>query len=66
VCSVSATIATQLSKSKKLDERAIRAQAVYAKLERLHVGLTLGEAGHARTSQEFLACLEEVAALEAA
>jgi hypothetical protein len=65
VCSISAAIANQLSKSQKLDERAIAAQAVYAKLERLHVGLTLGEAAHARTSQEFLACLEEVAALEA-
>ncbi|HEX2733595.1 MAG TPA: hypothetical protein VHM70_18425 [Polyangiaceae bacterium] len=65
ICSLSATIAVQFSRSRKLDERVVQAQMVYAKLERLHVGLALGESDEAHARKEYLASLEEIATLEA-
>jgi MFS family permease len=64
VCSVAATLATQLLKSNNLEERVYRGQSCRAKLEALEVGLSTGQIDLARATGEYMKCLEEAAFLE--
>jgi len=66
VCSVSATIATQILKSNHVEEHVTRAQGCRAKLEVLEVGLTTGQLDLAHATTEYMRCLEESAFLEPA
>jgi MFS family permease len=61
VCSVSATIATQLLKSHNLEEHIARAEAVRAKLETLEIGLSSGQVSNAHAGAEFMKCVESAA-----
>jgi MFS family permease len=64
VCSVMATVATQLLKSHNIEEHVTRGQGCRAKLEVLEVGLTTGQLDVRQATSEFLKCLEDVAFLE--
>jgi MFS family permease len=64
VCSVMATVATQLLKSQNIEERVTRAQGCRAKLEVLEVGLTIGRMDPAQATTEYMKCVEEGAFLE--
>jgi MFS family permease len=66
ICSVTATVATQLLKSHNLEERLIRAQGCRAKLEALEVGLTTGQIELPAATTDYMKCLEEAAFLETA
>ena len=65
VCSVTATIATQLLKSYNIEEHVTRAQGCRAKLEVLEVGLTLGQIDMRQATTEYLKCVEDAAFLDA-
>ena len=65
VCSIMATVATQLLKSDNIEEHVTRAQACRAKLEVLEVGLTVGELDVRQATTEYLKCVEEASFLEA-
>jgi hypothetical protein len=62
-CSVTATIATQLLKSRNVEERIARAESCRAKLEVLDVGLSTGHLDPAQATTEFIRCVEETAFL---
>jgi hypothetical protein len=62
-CSVTATIATQLLKSRNVEERIARAESCRAKLEILDVGLSTGHMDLAQATTEFIRCVEETAFL---
>ena len=64
VCSIMATVATQLLKSYNIEEHVTRAQGCRAKLEVLEVGLTLGQLDLRQATTEYLKCVEEAAFLE--
>jgi MFS family permease len=64
VCSITATVATQLLKSHNVEDQVSRAQACRAKLEVLDVSLQLGEIDAHQASAEYLRCVEQVAFLE--
>jgi MFS family permease len=64
VCSVMATVATQLLKSHNIEEHVTRAQGCRAKLEVLEVGLTLGQLDARQATTEYLKCVEDAAFLE--
>ena len=64
VCSIMATIATQLLKSHNIEEHVTLAQGGRAKLEVLEVGLTLGQLDLRQATTEYLTCVEETAFLE--
>jgi MFS family permease len=66
VCSVTATMATQLLKSQNLDEHVARAQSCRAKLEVLEIGLTTQTIPVAQATTEYLRCVEDTAFLEPA
>jgi hypothetical protein len=66
VCSVMATVATQLLKSQNIEENVTRAQGCRAKLEVLEVGLTMGHIDPRQATSEYLKCVEDAAFLEAA
>ena len=65
VCSVMATVATQLLKSHNIEENVTRAQGCRAKLEVLEVGLTMGQLDVRQATTEYLKCVEDAAFLEA-
>ena len=65
VCSVTATIATQLLKSNNIEEHVTRAQGCRAKLEVLEVGLTMGHIDARQATSEYLKCVEDSAFLDA-
>ena len=65
VCSVMATVATQLLKSHNIEENVTRAQGCRAKLEVLEVGLSLGQLDVPQATAEYLKCVEDAAFLEA-
>ena len=65
VCSIMATVATQLLKSHNIEEHVIRAQACRAKLEVIEVGLTVGQLDQRQATTEYLKCVEETSFLEA-
>lgn len=64
VCSVMATVATQLLKSHNIEEHVTRAQGCRAKLEVLEVGLTMGQLDTRQATTEYLKCVEDAAFLE--
>jgi hypothetical protein len=64
VCSVVATVSTQLLKSHSLEERVFRGQSCRAKLEALEVGLSTGQMDLRSATAEYMKCLEEAAFLE--
>lgn len=63
VCSITATVATQLLKSHNVEEHLTRAQGCKAKLEVLEIGLTLGQLDTRQATNEYLRCVEESAFL---
>jgi hypothetical protein len=63
VCSISATVATQLLKSRQIEERLARAESCRAKLDVLEVGLSTGHIDVPQATSEFLRCLEDTAFL---
>ena len=65
VCSLTATIATQLLKSNNIEEYVTRAQGCRAKLEVLEVGLTMGQIDTRQATSEYLKCVEDAASLDA-
>jgi hypothetical protein len=64
LCSLAATVSTQLLKSHNLEERVFRGQSCRAKLEALDVGLSTGQIDLPRATTAFMQCLEEAAYLE--
>jgi hypothetical protein len=66
VCSITATVATQLLKSQHVEEYVTRAQSCRAKLEVLDIGLSTGELDTSRATGEFIRCVEEASFLEGA
>lgn len=66
VCSITATVATQLLKSHHIEEHVTRAQGCRAKLEVLEVGLTTGQLDIRQVTAEYLKCVEDTAFLDAA
>lgn len=66
VCSIAATVATQLLKSQQIEEHVTRAQGCRAKLEMLEVGLTTGTIDQKQAAAEYLRCVEESAFLDVA
>lgn len=66
VCSVAATVSTQLLKSNNLEERVTRAQGCRARLEALEVGLALGSLDEPQAAAEYLKCVEDAAFLDVA
>ena len=65
VCSVAATVSTQLLKSQNIEEHVTRAQSCRAKLEVLEVGLTTGHIDTTQATSEFIRSVEEVSFLDA-
>ena len=63
VCSITATVATQLLKSHNIEEHLTRAQSCKAKLEVLEIGVTLGQLDSRQATTEYLRCVEETAFL---
>jgi len=63
LCSVSATVATQLLKSQNVEEHVTRAQSCRAKLDVLEIGLKTAQIDVARATSEYMRCLEESAPL---
>jgi hypothetical protein len=66
MCSVMATLATQLLKSNHVEENVTRAQGCRAKLEMIETGLALGQLDVAHATTEYLKCVEEAAVLREA
>jgi MFS family permease len=63
ICSVSATVATQLLKSQNVEEHVARAHSCRAKLDVLEIGLKTGQIDVPRATSEYMRCLEESAPL---
>lgn len=63
VCSIVATLATQLLRSNNSEEHVTRAQGSRAKLEALDVGLSMGQLDDSQAASEYLKCIEETAFL---
>ena len=63
VCSLSASVATQLLKSQQIEEHVMRAQNCLAKLEVLEIGLSAGEIDSSRATTEYMRCVEEASFL---
>ncbi len=64
VCSIGATVATQLLKSQHVEENVARALSCRAKLEVLEVGLSTGHLDIRQATTEFLRCVEEASFLD--
>lgn len=64
ICSVMATVATQLLKSHNIEENVSRAQGCRAKLEVLEVGLAMGHLDVQQATVEYMKCVEDAAFLE--
>jgi hypothetical protein len=63
LCSVSATVATQLLKSQNVEEQVSRAQSCRAKLDVLEIGIKTGQIDAPRATSEYMRCVEESAPL---
>jgi hypothetical protein len=63
LCSIVATLATQLLRSNNSEENVTRAQGSRAKLEALEVGLSMGQLDESQAASEYLKCIEETAFL---
>lgn len=66
LCSLAATVATQLHKSNNLDERIARAQGVRATLEVLEVGIVSGQLTRQQAASRFIECVESASFIEPA
>jgi len=64
VCSVMATVATQLLKSDNVEQNVVRAQGARAKLEVIELGLKLGQLDDRQALAEYLKCAEDTAFLQ--
>ena len=65
VCSVAATVSTQLLKSQNVEELTARAQSCRAKLETIEIGLSTGYLDLTQATREFRRCDEDAAFLAA-
>jgi len=65
VCSLMATISTQLLKSHNIEENVVKAQACSAKLEVIETGLALGQLDVKQATDHYLRCVEDSAFLDA-
>jgi MFS family permease len=65
ISSITATVATQLLKSNKVEEYVAKGQGCRAKLQMLEVGLRLGQLDPKQATAEYLKCVEDAAFLEA-
>jgi hypothetical protein len=63
VCSVTATVATQLLKSQNIEENVARALSCRAKLEVLEIGLSTGQIAIPQATTEYIRCVEEASFL---
>ncbi len=63
VCSLMATVATQLLKSDNVEQNVIRAQGARAKLDVLEIGLSIGQLDEKQALTEYLKCVEDTAFL---
>jgi hypothetical protein len=63
ICSIAATLATQLLKSNNLEDKLTRALGARAKLEALEAGISIGYINHDDAAAQYLRCVEEVAFL---
>ncbi|MEV6647214.1 hypothetical protein [Amycolatopsis sp. NPDC051371] len=61
ICSLTATITTQLMKSHNVDEHVSRAQSARARLEILEVGLSSRELDYAAVAEECMQCVQDTA-----
>jgi MFS family permease len=59
VCSVTATVATQLLKSQNIEEHVAKAEGSRAKLEALEVALTMRQIEVPQATTEYLRCVED-------
>ena len=66
LCSLAATVATQLLKSTDVEERVARALGCRAKLEALDLGLSIGQIDVTHAAGEYLKCVEDAAFLVSA
>ena len=64
VCSLMATISTQLLKSHNIEEHVVKAQACSAKLEVIETGLALGQIDLKQATDHYLRCVEDSAFLD--
>jgi hypothetical protein len=64
VCSVAATLATQLHKSHAYDENILRAQGVRANLEIIDVSLTSGLVSPKEATTQFLQTIEKASFID--
>jgi MFS family permease len=64
ICSVTATITTQLVKSHNIEEKVSRAQSARGRLEMLEIGLASGEFDYSRAADECLQCVKDTAFIE--
>jgi hypothetical protein len=58
ICSLAATIATQLHKSNNYDEYIMRAQSVRAALEALDCGIASGHFNQREATDQYMKCIE--------
>ena len=65
VCSLMATISTQVLKSHNIEENVAKAQACRAKLEVIETGLSLGQLDVKQATDHYLRCVEDAAFLDA-
>ena len=65
LCSIAATVATQLHRSKNYDENIMRAQGVRATLEALEVGIMSGHLSRREAIVRYMNCVENAAFLDA-
>jgi len=66
ICSLTATITTQLVKSHNVDEHVSRAQSARARLEMLEVALSSREFDCTAAADECLQCIKDTAFIDAA
>ncbi len=64
LCTVTATVATQILKSRDLEVKLIKAQTAAAKLEVIATDLQSGNIENQRASAEYLRCVEDTAFLQ--
>ena len=63
MCSLAASVSTQMLKSQQIEEHVVRAQSCLAKLEVLEIGLSAGEIDASRATAEYMRCVEEASFL---
>jgi MFS family permease len=64
VCSLTATLATQLLKAHNLEERITRAQNVRSRLEILEVSMASRDLNYAQAVDQYMACIKDTSFLQ--